>query len=120
MGELAGPGLHTIAILFARDTAKRERCRLQHAKYLSGISGVEVLSSLDLEAIPPYGCAHEHFIYRDRLAQIAVEGTTDEPQPDSGSPIKAGEFFLGYADEGGSQPALPQPEALSRNGSYLA
>lgn len=34
--------------------------------------------------------------------------------------MKAGEFFLGYADETGLQPALPEPEVLSRNGSYLA
>jgi deferrochelatase/peroxidase EfeB len=34
--------------------------------------------------------------------------------------VKAGEFFLGYADETGLQPALPEPEVLSRNGSYLA
>ena len=34
--------------------------------------------------------------------------------------MKAGEFFLGYPDETGFQPALPQPEVLSRNGSYIA
>ena len=34
--------------------------------------------------------------------------------------MKAGEFFLGYDDESGAPPPLPQPEVLSRNGSYLA
>ena len=34
--------------------------------------------------------------------------------------MKAGEFFLGYLDESGSKPALPKPDVLSRNGSYLA
>jgi deferrochelatase/peroxidase EfeB len=120
MGEVGTPELHAIAILFARDAAERERCRLEHAKFLSEITGVNVLSSLDLEAIPPYGYAHEHFGYRDRLAQIAIEGTADAEQPGSGAPIKAGEFFLGYDDENGPQPALPQPETLSRNGSYIA
>jgi deferrochelatase/peroxidase EfeB len=120
VGEVASPALHAIAILFARDAAERERCQLEHAKYLSGIRGVGVLSSLDLEAIPPYGCAREHFGYRDRLSQIAIEGTADQPQPGSGAPIKPGEFFLGYVDESGLEPAPPQPETLSRNGSYLA
>src|SRR5262249_35901874 len=46
--------------------------------------------------------------------------TGEEPTPGSGPPIKAGEFFLGYPDESDAQPALPQPEVLSRNGSYLA
>jgi deferrochelatase/peroxidase EfeB len=120
VGETASPALHAVAILFARDTAERERCRQEHARYLSGIRGTGVLSSLDLEAIPPYGCAHEHFGYRDRLSTIAIEGNGDPPQPGSGRPIKAGEFFLGYLDESGLEPPLPQPERLSRNGSYLA
>jgi deferrochelatase/peroxidase EfeB len=119
-GELARPALHAVAILFARDAAERERCKQEHSRYLSGIRGVNVLSSLDLEAIPPVGCAHEHFGYRDRLSQIAIEGAGDQPQPGSGPPVKAGEFFLGYLDESGTEPPLPQPEILSRNGSYLA
>jgi deferrochelatase/peroxidase EfeB len=121
VGEVASPALHAIAILFARDAAERERCKLQHAKYLSGISGVRLLSSLDLEALPPYSYPHEHFGYHDRLSHFAIEGTDDMLQPGSGTtPIKAGEFFLGYIDESGLQPALPQPEVLSQNGSYLA
>ena len=34
--------------------------------------------------------------------------------------IKPGEFFLGYPDEMGLVPPPPQPEVLSRNGSFLA
>ena len=121
LGELANPALHTIVVLFARDVAERERCKQEHNRYLSQIGGVDVLSTLDLEAIPPYDRgAHEHFGYRDRLSQPVIEGAGDEPTPGSGSPIKAGEFFLGYVDESGEQPASPQPEILSRNGSYLA
>jgi deferrochelatase/peroxidase EfeB len=120
VGDLAGPQLHAIAILFARDVPERERCRQEHARYLANIPGVEVLSSLDLEAIPPYGYAHEHFGYRDRLSHPVIEGTGEQPTPGSDGPIKAGEFFLGYPDESGAIPIMPQPELLSRNGSYLA
>jgi Dyp-type peroxidase family len=119
LGGLASPDLHAIVILFARDVAERERCRKEHQSYLEGLSGVEVLSSLDLEAIPPYGYAHEHFGYHDRLSQPVIEGFGVEPTPGSGPPIKAGEFFLGYPDEEGSS-VIPQPEILTRNGSYLA
>jgi deferrochelatase/peroxidase EfeB len=42
------------------------------------------------------------------------------PTPGSGPPIKAGEFFLGYPDEEGPAAGLPQPEILTRNGSYVA
>jgi Dyp-type peroxidase family len=117
---LASPNLHAIAILFARDVAERERCREEHADYLKQCDGVEVLSALELEAIPPFDYAHEHFGYRDRLSQPVIEGTGAEPTPGSGPPIKPGEFFLGYHDEEGPAAGMPQPEILSRNGSYVA
>jgi deferrochelatase/peroxidase EfeB len=117
---LASADLHAIAILFARDVPERERCRIEHEKFLAQCAGVEVLSSLDLEAIPPFDYAHEHFGYRDRLSQPAIEGTGEEPIPGSGPTLKAGEFFLGYPDEEGSIAEQPRPETLSRNGSYLA
>jgi deferrochelatase/peroxidase EfeB len=119
VGQLASPALHAIAILFARDVAERERCKREHQQYLSQIGGVEVLSGLDLEAVYP-GEPREHFGYRDRLTHPVVDGTGEEPAPGSLPPIKAGEFFLGYVDETGSKPMMPQPETLSRNGSYLA
>ena len=118
-GGLQSGDLHAIVVLFARDVAERERCRQEHQKYVSQCAGVEVLSWLDLEAIPPFDYAHEHFGYRDRLSQPVIDGTSIEPTPGSGPTIKAGEFFLGYPDEEGPPTRLPQPEILSRNGSYL-
>jgi hypothetical protein len=61
-----------------------------------------------------------NFGYRDRLSEPVVEGTGAQVTPGSRPPVKAGEFFLGYADETGLEPALPRPEILSRNGSYAA
>jgi len=118
--ETASPDLHAIAILFARDATERGRCEVEHQKLIAECKGVEVLSTLDLEATPPFEYAHDHFGYRDRLSQPVIEGSGDEPTPGSGAPLKAGEFILGYADESGPGPALPQPEILSRNGSFMA
>jgi len=120
VGGLASEELHAIVILFARDVAERERCRQEHREYLLQCDGVKVLSSLDMEAIPPYTYAHEHFGYRDRLSQPVIEGMGEEPAPGSGPAIKAGEFFLGYPDENGPPAGLPHPEILTRNGSYVA
>jgi deferrochelatase/peroxidase EfeB len=121
VGGLASKELHAIVILFARDIAERERCRQEHREYLlQQCDGVKVLSSLDLEAIPPFTYAHEHFGYRDRLSQLCIEGMGEEPTPGSSPPIKPGEFFLGYPDEEGPPVGLPEPEVLSRNGSYVA
>jgi Dyp-type peroxidase family len=120
VGGLGSPDLHAIVILFAGDVPERERCRHEHAEYLKQCDGVTVLSNLDLEAIPPYTHAHEHFGYRDRLSQPFIEGIDGDPTPGSGPALKPGEFFLGYPDEEGLPAGLPQPEILSRNGSYLA
>src|SRR6516162_11745832 len=108
----ASPDLHAIAILFARDAAERGRCEVEHRKLVAECKGVEVLSSLDLEATPPFGYAHDHFGYRDRLSQPTIEGSGDEPTPGSGAPLKAGEFILGYTDESGVVPLLPKPDVL--------
>jgi Dyp-type peroxidase family len=116
----SNPDLHAIAILFARDATERGRCAIEHGKLLAECPGVEVLSSLDVEATPPFEYAHDHFGYRDRLSQPVIEGSGDEPTPGSGASLKAGEFILGYPDEAGPGPALPQPEILSRNGSFMA
>jgi Dyp-type peroxidase family len=118
--KTASPDLHAIAILFARDAAERGRCEVEHRKFVTECNGVEVLSTLDLEATPPFEYAHDHFGYRDRLSQPVIEGSGDEPTPGSGAPLKAGEFILGYPDESGVGPTLPQPAILSRNGSFMA
>ena len=76
--------------------------------------------SLDLEATPPFEYAHDHFGYRDRLSQPVIEGTGEVPTPGTGAPLKPGEFILGYPDEDGPPANLPQPEILSRNGSFMA
>lgn len=119
-GGLNSPDLHAIVILFARDGKERERCQAEHQQFISQCEGVEVLSALDLEAIPPLEYSHDHFGYRDRLTNIVLEGSGDEPTPGSGAPLKAGEMILGYPDEAGPTGKLPQPEILSRNGSFMA
>jgi deferrochelatase/peroxidase EfeB len=120
VGGLASPSLHAIVILFAGDEAERARCVMEHNKFISQCRDVEVLSSLDLQAVPPFIYAHDHFGYRDRLSQPVIEGSGEVPTPGSGAPLKPGEFILGYPDEAGPPANPPQPEILSRNGSFMA
>ncbi len=120
VGGLASPDLHAIVILFARTEPEQQRCVSAHEALLERSPGVERLSFLDLEATPPFDYAHDHFGYRDRLSQPVIEGSGEEPTPGSGAPLKPGEFILGYPDEDGPPANQPQPEVLSRNGSYLA
>ena len=120
VGGLTNPALHAIAILFARNAAERERVTKEHLAFLARTPGVEVLSSLDLDGFPPFDYAHDHFGYRDRLSQPEIEGAGIESTPGSGLPVKVGEFILGQVDESGELVPLPQPEILSRNGTYMA
>jgi Dyp-type peroxidase family len=120
VGGLASPDLHGIVILFAKDSAEYERCVSEHDKLVAACPGVEVLSVLDLQAVPPLNYPHDHFGYRDRLSEPVIEGSGLEPTPGSGAPLKPGEFLLGYPDEYGVIADRPQPEVLARNGSYMA
>src|SRR3954466_4831210 len=120
IGGLAGDDLHAIAILFSRTDDQCRRSIEEHDKLLARTDGVRSVSYLDLNATPPFDFAHDHFGYRDRLSQPVMKGTGEEPTPGSGAPLEPGEFILGYPDENGPPAQQPQPEVLSRNGSYMA
>jgi Dyp-type peroxidase family len=120
VGDLASEGLHAIAILFARTEEEHHRCIGVHDALIARCDGVRSLSFLDVNATPPFNYAHDHFGFRDRLSQPVIKGSGEEPTPGSGAALEPGEFILGYPDENGPATDLPQPEQLSRNGSYMA
>ena len=118
--NITSKDLHATVILFARSKEEMDHALKRHDEYLKENPGVEILSSLLLEAVAPLEYVHEHFGYRDRLTQVVIEGMGIEPTPGSHQPSKPAEFFLGYPDETGLIPEQPLPEILSRNGSFLA
>jgi Dyp-type peroxidase family len=120
VGGLADDDLHAIAILFARDEAEHRRCVGEHDRLLARCPGVRSKSHLDLNATPPFNYAHDHFGFRDRLSQPVMKGSGEEPTPGSGAALEPGEFILGYPDEDGPVTTLPEPQVLSRNGSFMA
>jgi Dyp-type peroxidase family len=120
VGGLAGADLHAIAILFSRTDEQCRRSIGEHDKLLARTDGVRSLSYLDLNATPPFTYAQDHFGFRDRLSQPVMKGSGEQPTPGSGDPLEPGEFILGYPDEARPAPLLPQPEVLSRNGSFMA
>lgn len=120
VGGLAGDDVHAIAILFSRTEEQNARSLAEHDKLLARTEGVRSVSYLDLNASPPFNYAHDHFGFRDRLSQPVMKGSGEEPTPGSGDPLEPGEFILGYPDENGPVANLPEPEILSRNGSFMA
>lgn len=117
VGGLAGADLHALLLLFATDISELEQRSKEIHSLISESDGARILSELDV-AIPATG--REHFGYQDGISRVYVEGTGLEPPPGCGPAIKPGEFVLGYPDETSALPALPQPEWLSRNGSFIA
>ena len=65
--------------------------------------------------VPPDG--REQFGFKDSISEPAVEGTSILGSNPHEAPLKAGEFVLGYRDETGDVPPIPQPEVLGRNGT---
>jgi Dyp-type peroxidase family len=61
----------------------------------------------------------EPFGFRDGISHPAVEGSGIPGTNSRERPLKAGEFVLGYRDEIGNFPAMPKPDTLGRNGTYI-
>ena len=51
--KITSEDLHAVVILFARDKEERLRCVQKHDEYLKDNPGVEILSTLLIEAVPP-------------------------------------------------------------------
>src|SRR5215471_810180 len=60
------------------------------------------------------------FGYRDGIGNPTIEGSGAPSPPGDGRALKAGEFVLGYLDETGNLPSMPQPAVLGRNGTFVA
>ena len=80
------------------------------------LAGVSIIYRVDIAMLPT---THTHFGYKDGIGIPLIEGSGSAGYPGQGPAIKAGEFLLGYPDETGNLPAMPQPETLGRNGTYL-
>jgi Dyp-type peroxidase family len=113
-----GTGQIHIGLSIFSDTEENWRDALQTARQqYEELSGVSVLLTQDFGAQPG---ARNPLGFRDGIGQPAIEGSGVNPLPGQGRPIKAGEFILGYAGEAGVPLAMPQPEVLGRNGTFLA
>jgi Dyp-type peroxidase family len=109
--------VHLAIAATAPDRPRLEQVLERERQALRQLPGVAVIYRQDCAQLPT---EREHFGFRDGIGQPAIEGsglTGSNPQE---TPLKAGEFVLGYPDESGMLPPMPQPEVLGRNGSYVA
>ena len=81
------------------------------------LPSVSIIWQLKVGMLPT---VRTHLGYRDGISNPLIEGSLSPALPGQGPAIKSGEFILGYPDETGNLPPMPQPEVLGRNGTYVA
>jgi deferrochelatase/peroxidase EfeB len=59
------------------------------------------------------------FGYKDGIGNPEIEGSGAPSLPGHGPALKAGEFVLGYPDQTGNMPPMPEPAVLGRNGTFV-
>ena len=113
---LGTPDVHVGISALSPDNSLLEAVFANARKAYEQMSGIKVIWSLDCYALPTDA---EHFGFKDGISQPAIEGSGIPGTNSKETPLKAGEFLLGYIDETGGFPLMPQPEILGRNGTYL-
>jgi Dyp-type peroxidase family len=114
---LGTPAVHVVFAAIAPD-AERLAARIERArKAIEASPGLALIWRQDCHALPT---GREPFGFKDAISQPAIEGSGIPGTNPEELPLKAGEFVLGYPDELGGLPAMPEPEVLGKNGTYAA
>jgi Dyp-type peroxidase family len=109
--------VHVVMAAVAPDSERLEAALERGRKAYDGLTGVTAIWRQDCHALPN---EKEPFGFRDGINHPAVEGSGIPGTDPHETPLKAGDFVLGYRDEMGGFASLPQPEILGRNGTYVA
>ena len=113
---LGTPDVHVVLAALAPDAQRLETVLERARKAYHEMTGIKAIWRQDCFALPT---EREAFGFRDGISHPAVEGSGIPGSNPKEPPLKAGEIVLGYQDESGSFPAMPQPEVLGRNGTYV-
>ena len=114
----AGPGVHLLVLLFAQTKEILETQSAVLRKLWSAAAAVSEVCTQDSGMLPDNLA---HFGYRDGFSQPTIEGGLPNPVPEMVPNSPAGEFILGYPSQFDQFAyAVPQPNDLGLNGSFLA
>lgn len=103
-----------LTLLSASDAKFQEKRELARQQLLD-LPAVSVLTEDHYEqasGITPFG-------YRDGISFPQIRGNVDNWFPSPEAPVEPGEFVLGYPGEKGRLVAMPSPDVLGRNGTFL-
>ena len=113
---LGTPDVHVVLVAVAPDPRAARGGARARPQGVPGAAGVSAIWRQDCHALPT---ETEPFGFRDGISHPAIEGSGIPGTNPQEAPLKAGEFVLGYRDEMGGFPPMPQPEVLGRNGTYV-
>lgn len=113
---LGSPDVHVVVTALSPDSEHLESAMERARTAYRELRGITAIWRQDCHVRPG---EREAFGFRDGIGHPAIEGSGIAGSNPHERPFKAGEFVLGYPDESGEIPSIPQPEVLGRNGSYV-
>lgn len=113
---LGSADVHVVLTAVSTDDTTLESVVVRAGKALHELRGVTAIWRQDCHVLPD---EKEPFGFKDGISHPAIEGSGIPGTNPNELPLKAGEFVLGYPDEIGDGPPIPQPDVLGRNGSYI-
>jgi Dyp-type peroxidase family len=113
-----GTGDIHVALTLLSTTNDIFQANLEKARsVLASLPAVKLLVREDFAQSPkertPFG-------YKDGISFPNIIGNGISPIVDDEEPIAAGEFIFGYPGEAGRMLAMPQPDLLGRNGTFVS
>ena len=112
---LGTSGVHVVLAALAADVQRLHEVLDRARQSYEKLPGIELVWRQDCYALPN---EKEPFGFKDGISHPAIEGSGMPGSNPHEQPFKAGEFVLGYRDETGGFPPMPQPGVLGRNGTY--
>ncbi|MFE1883795.1 Dyp-type peroxidase [Streptomyces diastatochromogenes] len=109
--------VHIALSILSSDEARLEEVLDRAGAAYRDAPGVRVIWQQEVRQLPT---GRTTFGFRDGISHPNIEGIALPGSNAQEVPIKAGEFILGYPDETGHVPPMPQPDVLGRNGTYVA
>ncbi len=114
---LGKPGLHALLLLFAQSDRIRDAQTTLLRQTLLTDGGWSEIAVLPGDVLPG---SRAHFGYRDGLSQPTIDCGLGNPFPDTQPVAPPGEFLLGYPSQFEQLTyAVPVPDELGRNGSFM-
>ena len=108
--------VHVVLTALSPDTEHLETAFERARQAYQKLPGISAIWRQDCHILPN---EKEAFGFKDGISHPAIEGSGIAGTNPHERPLKPGEFILGYPDEMGETPSVPQPEILGRNGSYV-